>query len=68
MRLLNRSGGWLKDGGTSVAAPALAGIINSANRRVKSTQEELTYIYNNAMKNYHTYWHDILEGNNGYPT
>ncbi|KTD15278.1 S53 family peptidase [Legionella hackeliae] len=60
-------GGWLKDGGTSVSAPALAGIINSANRRAKTTQEELTYIYNSAIKNYHAYWHDILEGNNGFP-
>lgn len=60
-------GGWLKDGGTSVAAPALAGIINTANRRATSTQDELNYIYNQAIKNYHTYWHDILDGNNGYP-
>lgn len=60
-------GGWLKDGGTSVAAPALAGIINSANRRSTSTQEELNYIYNQAIKNYHRYWHDILNGNNGFP-
>lgn len=60
-------GGWLKDGGTSVAAPSLAGIINSANRRAPTTNEELTYIYNNAIKNYHTYWHDIIYGNNGFP-
>lgn len=59
--------GWLKDGGTSVSAPALAGIINSANRRAKSTQEELNYIYTNAIKNYHSYWHDIVQGNNGFP-
>jgi subtilase family serine protease len=61
-------GGWLRDGGTSVSSPALAGIINSANHRVTTTQEELTYIYNNALKNYHAYWHDILSGNNGFPT
>ena len=60
-------GGWLKDGGTSVAAPALAGIINSANHRATSTQNELSYIYSQAVKNYHVYWHDILGGNNGYP-
>ncbi len=59
--------GWFKDGGTSVAAPALAGIINTANRRAMSSQEELSYIYNQAIKNYHSYWHDILSGNNGYP-
>jgi len=60
-------GGWFKDGGTSVAAPALSGIINVANRRSSSSQEELNYIYNNAIKNYHLYWHDITQGNNGYP-
>ena len=59
--------GWLRDGGTSVSAPALAGIINTANRRATSTQNELSYIYNQAIKNYHTYWHDILDGNNGFP-
>ena len=57
----------LRDGGTSVSAPALAGIINTANRRATSTQNELSYIYNQAIKNYHTYWHDILDGNNGFP-
>lgn len=61
------AGGWIKDGGTSVASPALAGIINSANHRATSTNQELTYIYNNALKNYHSYWHDILSGNNGFP-
>ncbi len=60
-------GGWFKDGGTSVSAPALSGIINSANRRSQSSQEELTYIYNNAIKNYRAYWHDITQGNNGFP-
>ena len=60
-------GGWLKDGGTSVAAPALSGIINVANRRATSSQDELNFIYNSAIKNYHTYWHDITQGNNGFP-
>ncbi|MDR3478476.1 MAG: S53 family peptidase [Gammaproteobacteria bacterium] len=60
-------GGWLIDGGTSVSAPSLAGIINSANSRAKSTNEELNLIYKNAVKNYHSYWHDILSGNNGFP-
>lgn len=59
--------GWFKDGGTSVAAPALSGIINVANRRSRSSQEELSYIYNNAIKNYSAYWHDVTQGNNGYP-
>ncbi|MEO8402460.1 MAG: peptidase S8 and S53 subtilisin kexin sedolisin, partial [Gammaproteobacteria bacterium] len=60
-------GGWLKDGGTSVAAPALSGIINLANRRSQSSQEELHFIYQNAIKNYSLYWHDITQGYNGYP-
>jgi kumamolisin len=60
-------GGWLRDGGTSVAAPALAGLLNSANKRAQSSTDELNFIYNNAVKNYHSYWHDILSGNNGYP-
>lgn len=60
-------GGWIVDGGTSVSSPALAGIINSANHRAPTTQAELDYIYKNAIKNYGSYWHDILEGNNGFP-
>lgn len=62
------SGSWSKFGGTSVAAPALAGILNSANHRSQSTEEELNYIYNSALKNYHSFWHDIIEGSNGYPS
>ena len=49
------------------SAPALAGIINTANRRATSTKDELNYIYGQAIKNYHSYWHDILNGNNGFP-
>jgi subtilase family serine protease len=59
--------GWFRDGGTSLSAPALSGIINAANHRASSTTDELTYIYNNALKNYHAYWYDITDGNNGYP-
>ena len=64
---LHQPSGWFRDGGTSISAPALAGIINTANHRASSTSDELTYIYNNAIKNYHRYWHDISQGNNGYP-
>lgn len=63
-------GGWFRDGGTSLAAPGLAGILNGANFRISSiqnTQTLLMFIYNNALKNYHSYWHDITIGNNGYP-
>lgn len=64
---LHTPSGWFRDGGTSIAAPALTGIINAANHRAASTTEELTYIYGNAQKNYHAYWHDIVSGNNGFP-
>lgn len=64
---LHQPAGWFRDGGTSIAAPALSGIINTANHRATSSFDELSYIYNNARKNYHSYWHDILQGNNGYP-
>jgi subtilase family serine protease len=63
---LHNPPGWFADGGTSLAAPALAGIINTANHGANSSVEELTYIYHSAIKNYHAYWHDILQGNNGY--
>lgn len=64
---LHTPSGWFRDGGTSIAAPALSGIINTANYRAASTTAELTYIYGNAQKNYHAYWHDIISGNNGFP-
>lgn len=63
-------GGWFRDGGTSLAAPGLAGILNVASYRISATQNTqtlLAYIYNNAIKNYPAYWHDIISGNNGYP-
>ncbi len=60
-------GAWITDGGTSLAAPALAGVLNSANSGATSSAQELSIIYNGAIKNYHTYWTDITLGNNGYP-
>lgn len=59
--------GWIKDGGTSVAAPALSGILATSDYRATSSQDMLSYIYGNAVKNYHSFWHDGLAGNNGYP-
>lgn len=61
------AGGWIKDGGTSAASPALAGVIASANHKARSTNEELTLIYNGYIKGYQSYWRDILSGNNGFP-
>lgn len=60
-------GGWMVVGGTSVSSPSLAGIINVANSRATSTAEELNIIYQGALKNYPSYWHNIREGNNGFP-
>lgn len=65
--LSGQGGGWVTTGGTSLAAPALAGIINSAQSGARSSTEELTNIYTGAIKNYHSYWTDIVSGNNGYP-
>lgn len=60
-------GVWVKSGGTSLASPALAGIINVANSGATSTAQELSTIYTGAIKNYSRYWTDIIFGNNGYP-
>ncbi len=62
-----QSRGWLRDGGTSVAAPALAGILDTAVYRATSSQDMLNYIYYNSLKNYHSYWNDGIVGYNGYP-
>jgi subtilase family serine protease len=61
----NNPGEWRTNGGTSLSAPAIAGVINAANHRAHSTVEALTYIYGNAIKNYSYYWHDITTGTNG---
>ncbi|MDR3476426.1 MAG: S8 family serine peptidase [Gammaproteobacteria bacterium] len=61
-------GQWVKNGGTSLAAPALAGIINSAHSGATSAEQELSLIYTGALKNYRSYWTDITTGNNGYPS
>ncbi len=60
-------GTWVRSGGTSLAAPALAGIINSAHSGTTTVAQELALIYNGAIKNYHANWTDITSGNNGYP-
>lgn len=65
--LVTGQGAWVTTGGTSLASPALAGIINSAHSGATSTTEELSIIYHGAIKNYHSYWTDIVSGNNGYP-
>lgn len=63
-----QSGGWITTGGTSAASPILAGIINSASHHAASSQAELSYIYQFYPKAYHSFWNDILVGNNGFPS
>ncbi len=57
---------WVRTGGTSLATPAIAGIINSAHSGATTSAQELQIIYNGALKNYSAYWTDIIIGNNGY--
>lgn len=61
------AGGWIKDGGTSVAAPALSGLLTSAGYQATSSQDMLRYIYSRALLARGNYWRDGLVGNNGYP-
>jgi len=58
---------WFNTGGTSLAAPALTGIMNTAHSGATTSTQELMTIYNGALKNYHSYWTDITKGNNGFP-
>jgi len=60
-------GVWVRTGGTSLATPAIAGIINSAHSGATTSAEELKIIYDGSLKHYHEYWTDIILGNNGYP-
>jgi kumamolisin len=55
--------GWLQAYGTSLAAPALAGIINNTGTFHASTSAELTAIYNN--RNNSADFTDITSGNCG---
>ena len=54
---------WLVVGGTSVAAPAVAGIINAAGHFAESSQAELTTLYANAGNT--TEFTPITNGNCG---
>ena len=51
--------------GTSLASPALAGVINVATGGPSSTIAELTKIYGNFPKNYTRLWREITTGYNG---
>jgi kumamolisin len=56
----SHQGGWFIVGGTSVASPALAGIINSAGSFAASSNAELTTIYANRANT--AEFHDIAGG------
>ena len=56
-------GGWLEVYGTSVAAPSLAGIINSAGQFKTSSNAENTLIYSNM--GYTNYFTDVTSGSCG---
>jgi len=67
-------GGWLIVGGTSVASPSLAGIVNAANNRSGQTQKGGGYYYNEennliyAALTAHIgykYYFDVTTGSNG---
>jgi len=69
-------GGWFVVGGTSVASPALAGIVNNANNRLGNaaltfpgyyTSEEDNYVYSyvDAFMAYPTNWYQVTSGDNG---
>jgi subtilase family serine protease len=57
-------GGWAVYGGTSVATPLCAGILNDADVTPSDTPTELATIYDNLLT---ANFHDIVVGNNGHP-
>jgi kumamolisin len=58
--LVSDQGGWYIVGGTSVASPSLAGIINLAGSFAASTNAELTTVYGNRTNT--ADFHDIATG------
>ncbi len=52
--------GWFIVGGTSVSSPALAGIVNSAAKKLTSTDAELTLVYGEIGNP--TFFNDITSG------
>jgi kumamolisin len=62
-----RSGWWVL-GGTSVASPALAGVVNTAGNAFSSTKLENTLIYTELVgkKTYNADFRDVKTGSNGF--
>lgn len=71
------AGNWLIVGGTSLSAPALAGIINNSNNRLgqapaaggfySNTENNLLYAQLLTSKEYKTNFYDVKTGSNGAP-
>jgi subtilase family serine protease len=61
--------GWCTVGGTSVASPVLAAIVNAAGGFEASTVDELTKVYGEygVANTYKKDFNDVTIGNNGYP-
>jgi subtilase family serine protease len=60
--------GWVTVGGTSVASPSLAGIVNLAASFNASSQSELNLIYSTYNStSYSSDFRDITSGSNGFP-
>src|SRR5262249_17398244 len=59
--------GWLVFGGTSVASPSLAGIVNLAGNRYSSSAQELNAVYSSLppSPNYSTNFRDVTSGSAG---
>jgi len=60
-------GGWCQVGGTSVASPVLAGIVNAAGSFFSLTEKQLSkeyMLYRNPGL-YHQYIYDVTKGSNG---
>jgi subtilase family serine protease len=61
--------GWCRVGGTSAAAPIVAGIVNQAGGFSASTARELSKTYQLYVNpvGYHTKFYDVTSGTNGSP-
>ena len=62
-------GGWCEVGGTSLASPLLAGIVNQAGTFGNHTSSDLnkTYQYYRNPGTYRRYFYDVTSGSNGQP-
>lgn len=69
------AGAWYIVGGTSLSAPAVAGIVNNANNQLgvaprnggyfANTENDLVYAQLLTNKEYATNWYDVMTGSNG---